>query len=75
MPSTIPPARAAPIPPRRAYNIDGVGKTWKDSMGILNFSGEATKRGVKMSYQKIAQIFHPDKHRPDSTGMSQNQEE
>ena len=45
----------------------------KYSLGILNINGDATEREVKTNYRKIAQIYHPDKHRPDSTGMSPNQ--
>ena len=75
IPSTTPPERAAPIPPRRAYNIDGVGKTRKESQGIPNLSGDATEREVKTNYRKIEQIYEPDKHRPASTGMSPNQPE
>ena len=73
VPSTTPPARAASSPPMRAYNNYGVGKTRKYSMRILNLSGEATEREVKTNYQKIARIYHQDKHRPSSTGMSPNQ--
>ena len=56
----------------KEYNIDGVGRTRKESLGILNHSGDATEGEVKMNYQKIAQIYHPDKHRQGSTGMSPN---
>ena len=65
----------APSPPRRAYNIYVVGKTRKDSLGIFNLSGDVTERELKTNYQKIAQIYHPDKHRPASTCMSPNQAE
>ena len=47
----------------------------KESIGILNLSGDATEREVKTNYWKIARIYHPDKYRPDSTGMSPNQAE
>ena len=47
----------------------------KDSLGILNLSGDATEREVKTIYREIARIYHPDKHRPDPTGMSPNQAE
>ena len=75
MPSTTPPSRAAPSPSSRAYNIDGVGKTRKDSLGILNLSGDATEQEVKTNYRKISQIYHLDKHLPASTGMLPNQAE
>ena len=54
--STKPPARAAPILPRRAYDDDGVKKTRKDSLGTLNLVGDAAKQEVKTNYRKIAQI-------------------
>ena len=34
-----------------------------------------TEQEVKTNYRRISQIYHPDKHRPDSTGMSPNQAE
>ena len=63
------------IPPQRAYNLDDVGKTRKDSLGILNLVSYVTEREVKMNYRKIARIYHPDKHRPSSTNMSPDQAE
>ena len=51
-------------------NFDNVKKTRKDSLGILNLTGNATERKVKANYRKIAQIHHPDKHCLASTGMS-----
>ena len=75
MPSKTPLERAAPTPTRRAYNIDEVGKTRKDSLRILNLSEDVTEREVKTNNREIARIYHPDKHRPDSTGMSPNQAE
>ena len=75
MPSTTPPERAAPSLQRRAYNIDGVGKTRKDSLGIFNLSGDATEQEVRTNYRKIAPIYHQDINCPASTGMSPNQAE
>ena len=46
-PSTNPPPRATPSPPRRTYNVEDVGKNRKDSLGILNLIGNATKLEVK----------------------------
>ena len=74
-PSTNPPPRLEPSPPRRSYNIDDVGKTRKESLGILNIIGNASEREVKKNHMKIAKIYHPYKHRPDSIGMSLNQAE
>ena len=34
-----------------------------------------TEQEVKTNYRKIALIYHPDKRRPASTGMSPNQAE
>ena len=50
-----------------------MGGNKKDPLGILNLSRDVTEREVKTSYQKIARIYHPDKHRPASTGISPNQ--
>ena len=52
-----------------------MGETRKESLGILNLSGDVTEREVKTNYWKIAQIYHPDKHCPDSIGVSPNQGE
>ena len=57
------------------HNIDGVGKTKKDSLGILDIIGDTTEQEVKTNYRKIARIYHPDKHIPDSTDMTPNQVE
>ena len=45
----------------------------KESLGIFNLVGNTTKAEVKTNYQKLAQIYHPDKQHPASTGMSPNQ--
>ena len=52
-PSTTPPTRASPTPPSISYNVYGVGKTRKDSMGILNLIGNATEREVKKIIEKL----------------------
>ena len=59
----------------RAYNVDEVGKTRKDSLLIINLVGNVTEQEVKKNYRKISRIYHPDKHRPVLTGMSPNQAE
>ena len=59
----------------RAYNIDVVVRKRKDSMGILNISGDVNNREVKKNYRKIARIYHPDKHCSASTRISSNQAE
>ena len=59
----------------RSYNVDKVGKMRKESLGILNLIGNATEQEVKMNYQKISRIYHPDKHCPALTGMSPHQVE
>ena len=40
MPSTTPLSRASPIPPRKACNIYGVGKTRKDSLADIDLEPE-----------------------------------
>ena len=52
-----------------------MGKTRKDSLGIFNLIFNSTEQEVKTSYRKISIIYHPDKHRPDSTGILPNQAE
>ena len=74
-PSKTPLERAAPSPPRIAYNVDELGEMGTESLGILNIIGKATEREVKKDYRKIARIYHPDRHCPDLTGMSPNQAE
>ena len=43
-----------------------VGKNRKDSLGILNLpiSTAATEREIKVQYQRLARIYHPDKYDP-----------
>ena len=43
----------ARIPPRRGYNVDEVGETRQDSLGILNLIGNTNEREVKINYKKL----------------------
>ena len=56
-------------------NVDDVGKARKYSLGIPNLIYNATGRELKTKYLRIARIYHPDKRRPDSIGVSPDQAE
>ena len=78
IPSPIPSPREAPTPllsQTLRYDMDGLGKTRRYSLGILQLTGRPTKRDIKIEYRRFAIIYHPDKHNTISTGMTSNQEE
>ena len=52
-----------------------MGKTIKDSLGIINLTGNVTDREVKTNYHSLARIYHPDKYCLSSTYMSPNKAE
>ena len=57
------------------YDTGRVVKTGRDSLGVLLITGRSTEREIKTQYRILARIYHPDKHGPESTGMTSNQAE
>ena len=41
-----------------------------DSLKIFNLGYGATIAEVKAEYRSLARMYHPDKHQPEQTGMS-----
>ena len=41
-----------------------------DSLKVFNLGYGATIMEVKAEYRSLARIYHPDKHQPEQTGMS-----
>ena len=77
-PSPIPSPQEAPTFPRDRTPIcdtDVVGETRRDSLGILLLTGRPTEREIKTRYRRLARIYRPEKHNPESTGMTSNQAE
>ena len=57
------------------YDPKKVGQNRKDSLGILNLpiSAAAINREVKVQYQRLARIYHPDKYDPTTNKMSKSE--
>ena len=57
------------------YDSKKVGKNRKDSLGILNLriSTAATEIEIKVQYQRLARIYHPDKYDPTTNKMSKSE--
>ena len=64
-PSSIPSPRRAPTPPpisqTARYDMDGVWKIRRDSLGILLLTGRSTKIKIKTQYRILERIYHPEK--------------
>ena len=63
--SPIPSQQEAPTPPRYRtprYDMDGVGKIRRYSLGIILLTGRPTEREIKTQYSILEIIYHPDKH-------------
>jgi DnaJ-class molecular chaperone len=48
-----------------------VGPSLEHSFKALGLGLGATKTKVKVQWHAVAQIYHPDKHGPTQTGMTQ----
>ena len=57
----------------RGYDPSQVCVTLWDSLRALDLGNTATYAEVKAQYRSMARIYHPDQHRPESTGMSNEQ--
>ena len=55
---------------QRDYDPENVGKVLYDSLKVFNLGYGATIREVKAEYRSLARVYHPDKHQPEQTGMS-----
>ena len=55
---------------QRDYDPENVGKVIYDSLKIFNLGYGATIAEVKAEYRSLARVYHPDKHQPENTGMS-----
>jgi len=50
-----------------------VGRSLEHSFKALGLSLGATETEVKVAYCALARIYHPDKHDPTQTGMTQSE--
>ncbi len=65
--------RRSPNESDREYNPMGVGINITDSLKCLGLSLEATEREVRVSFRQLSRIYHPDKHKPEQTGLTQRE--
>ena len=70
-----PPRRAPPSPNHRQHDPTGVGRNKIDSLRILGLHLNSTEREVRVQYRKLARTYHPDKHNPQTTGLSMREAE
>ena len=78
-PIPSPPRRRPPPPPpsprrsqpRTEYDPEMVGRSLEHSFKALGLGLGATETEVKIAYRALARIYHPDKHDPVRTGMTQ----
>jgi hypothetical protein len=75
-PEQPPPQRPPPSPPcyhqhRGNYDPLLVGRSLEHSFKVLGLGLEATETEVKVRYHVLARIYHPDKHDPAQTGLTQ----
>jgi hypothetical protein len=57
--------------PRTEYDSEMVGRSLEHSFKALGLGLGATETEVKIAYRALARIYHPDKHDPVQTGMTQ----
>ena len=54
----------------RDWDPEQVGRSMYDSFKILGLGLGATETEVKVAYQTLSRIYHPDKNDPSRTGMT-----
>lgn len=54
----------------RDYIAENVGRSLYDSLKVLGLGLGASEAEVKVKYRMLSRIYHPDKHDPAKTGMS-----
>jgi hypothetical protein len=59
-----------PSPPRQRYNPERVGRNRRDSLLCLGLKRNATEREIRVKFRQLSRIYHPDKHRSQETGVS-----
>ena len=75
-PEPPPPQRPPPSPPhyhqhRGDYDPLLVGRSLEHSFKVLGLGLGATETEVKVKYRALARIYHPDKHDPAQTELTQ----
>jgi len=48
-----------------------IGRSLEHSFKVLGLGLGATETELKVAYRALARIYHPDKHDPTRTGMTQ----
>ena len=66
------PSTPSPDRNNRAYIPENVGKVMYDSLRIFDLGYTATMSEVTARFRAQARIYHPDKHDPERTRMSQD---
>jgi DnaJ-class molecular chaperone len=52
------------------YNPEMVGRGLSDLFKVLGLGSGATETKVKVQYQALSRIYHPDRHGPVRTGLT-----
>ncbi len=75
-PPSPPRERRDPDPPRsnrnesREYDPEGVGHNIKESLSIFGLERGAVWMDVKAEFRLLSRLYHPDKHNPTRTKMT-----
>jgi hypothetical protein len=73
-PPTPPRRRNAPPSPRNQnYNPNGVGRSTRDSLACIGLQRGATEREIRVKFRQLSRIYHPDRHKSDETGLTDQQ--
>jgi DnaJ-class molecular chaperone len=61
------------MPRERPYNPNGVGINMNDSLKCMGLSLSATERELKVRFRLLSRKYHPEKHKSEETGLSDEQ--
>lgn len=45
----------------------------RDSLACLGLNRGATEREVRVRFRQLSRVYHPDRHRAEETGMTDQQ--
>ena len=68
--SSSPPRRPPSPPRRRQRNNHTENPQVRNAFAVLGLEIPASERDVRIRFRQLSRIYHPDKHNPSQTGMS-----
>ena len=70
---TTPPTPLHETHKKSDYNPIGVGRCKTDSLKVLGLTTQANDIEIKVKFRSLSRIYHPDKHQPHITGISNSE--